>query len=120
MVSDQEPLRLGEVEDWAHGLPESFLYCREMGHNWLPYTAGRYKDGGFERVLRCGRCKTRKRQEISARGLLLGTRYEHPDGYLTHGMGPIVGEERGVLRLESMQRIVRKTEQKSERKAGGK
>lgn len=108
MVAEDEAERHGEVAEWAKDLPETFLYCREMGHNWLPYSAGRYKDGGFERTLRCSRCRTRKTQQITSRGLLMGTRYDHPDGYLTHGLGAIVGEERGLLRLESMTRIVAK------------
>ena len=42
----------GEVEVFAQDLPERFLHCREMNHNWRPYTVGRHKDGGYERVLR--------------------------------------------------------------------
>lgn len=99
---------LDEVIAFAHGLPERFLYCREMGHNWRPFSAGRHKDGGFERVLRCTRCKTKRFQGIDSRGLILASRYEHPDGYLTEGLGRIVGEGRGALRLESIKRIVAK------------
>ena len=99
---------VGDVQDFAQGLPERFLYCREMGHNWRPFSAGRYKDGGFERILRCSRCRTRRVQEISNRGVILANKYEHPEGYLHKGMGRIVGEGRGVLRLESIKRIVAK------------
>lgn len=101
---------VGAVEEFASGLPEKFLYCREMGHNWRPYSAGRFKDGGFERVLRCSRCRTRRVQNINSRGIVLTNQYVHPDGYLSHGLGRIVGEGRGVLRLESIKRIVAKGE----------
>lgn len=97
-----------DVQEFAEGLPEKFLYCREMGHNWRPYTAGRFKDGGFERVLRCSRCRTRRVQEISNKGVIVKNQYVHPEGYLSKGMGRIVGEGRGVLRLESIKRIVAK------------
>lgn len=96
---------LDSVREFADSLPERFLYCREMGHNWKPFSAGRYKDGGLERVLRCTRCRTRKYQGISSRGLITGSRYEHPEGYLTNGIGHIVGEGRGVLRLASIERF---------------
>jgi hypothetical protein len=101
---------LDDVRDFAQSLPERFLYCREMGHNWRPFSAGKYKDGGFERVLRCTRCRTKRFQEISNRGIIVGSRYEHPEGYLSNGLGRIVGEGRGALRLESIKRIVAKAE----------
>jgi len=82
-----------------------------MGHNWRPYTAARYKDGGFKRTLRCTRCRTLRHQEISRQGLIERSHYEHPEGYLSKGVGHIVGEGRGVLRLESMRRITAKTEE---------
>lgn len=101
---------LGDVAEFAEALPEKFLYCREMGHNWRPYSAGKYRDGGFERILRCSRCRTRRVQEINSRGVVLVNKYIHPEGYLHKGMGRIVGEGRGVLRLESIKRIVAKAE----------
>lgn len=97
---------VGEVEAFAQGLPERYLHCREMNHNWRPFTVGRYRDGGWERVLRCVRCKCKKVQHLDAAGMIVGTaKYEHPKGYLHEGMGRIVGEGRGVLRLESIARI---------------
>lgn len=99
---------LGDVAEFAESLPERFLYCREMGHNWRPFSAGRFKDGGFERILRCTRCRTRRIQEINSRGVVLVNRYEYADGYSSKGIGRIVGEGRGVLRLESIKRIVAK------------
>jgi hypothetical protein len=108
VVEDQHYAELEEVADFAEGLPERFLYCREMGHNWRPQSAGRYKDGGFSRILRCTRCKTERHQEISQRGVVLSNKYVHPEGYLHKGMGRIVGDGRGVLRLESIKRITKK------------
>lgn len=102
----------GEVADFAAELKETFLYCRELNHNWRPYTAGkrRAKDGGgFVRTLRCVRCKTLKHQEIDARGMIERSHYEHPEGYLHKGMGRIVGEGRGMLRLESLKRLTSKS-----------
>lgn len=108
-VDDHEyEANVADVAEFAEALPEKFLYCREMGHNWRPYTAGRFKDGGFERVLRCVRCRTRRVQVISSKGVVLRNQYVHPDGYLSQGIGRIVGEGRGVLRLESIKRIVAK------------
>lgn len=109
-----EGVTLGEVQEFAEMLPERFLYCREMGHNWRPYSAGHYKDGGgFERTLRCTRCRTRRVQVITDRGVVLKNRYEYPDGYSAPtGMGQAAraGEGRGLLRLESIRRIVAKQE----------
>lgn len=97
-----------EVAAFAEGLPEGFLYCRELGHNWRPHTAGKYKDGGFERTLKCPRCRTEKHQEITSWGVILRVHYTHPDGYLHKGMGRIVGDGRGMMRLESIKRTMAK------------
>lgn len=94
-----------DVEAFAKDLPDEFLLCRELGHNWLPYgIPGRYRDGGYQRVLRCNRCKTERHIEISNRGVVTASQYKHPDGYLLEGLGRIVGEGRGVLRLASITR----------------
>lgn len=96
----------GEVAEFAENLPEKFLHCREMNHNWRPYDVGRHKDGGWERTLRCVRCKTRKTQHLDQFGMIVGSaKYIHPEGYLHKGMGRIVGEGRGILRIESIKRI---------------
>jgi hypothetical protein len=99
-----------EIAAFAQDLPEEFLMCREMGHRWLPHDAEEFDDGSFMRILRCPRCKTRKVQDISRRGVIERTRYQHPDGYLHEGMGRIAGDGRGVLRLESIRRTITKVE----------
>lgn len=101
---------LDTVQEFAEELKETFLHCRELGHNWRPYTVGRHPDGGFERTLRCSRCRTKRVQSLSRTGMVLTNKYVHPAGYLLEGLGRIVGEGRGVLRLESMKRIIEKDE----------
>jgi hypothetical protein len=108
---DDKPLYADadEVRDFAETLPERFLHCRELNHNWRPYTVGSHPDGGYERVLRCTRCRTRKIQSLTTSGALMGgVKYIHPPGYLHEGFGRIVGEGRDALRLESIKRIVSK------------
>lgn len=105
-VNDDHLNNLGQVQDWAAELPEKFLHCREMGHNWRPLMAGKYKDGGYTRTLRCSRCRMRKTQELSSRGMVIGSpHYTPPEGYYTKGLGAITGEGRGLLRLASLSRI---------------
>lgn len=99
---------LDSVQEFAEGLKETFLHCRELGHNWRPYTVGRHPDGGFERVLRCSRCRTKRVQSITTRGIVMQNKYIHPEGYLLEGLGRIVGDGRGLLRLEAIKRIVEK------------
>jgi len=111
VADDVHYAELADVQDFAEGLKETFLHCRELGHNWRPYTAGSHPDGGFERVLRCTRCKTRRVQELSSRGMVMTNRYEYVEGYQHQGLGRIVGEGRGLLRLESLKRLVAKTEE---------
>lgn len=93
-----------EVRAWAETLPERFLECRDMNHSWRRFNVGRHKSGGFERTLRCSRCRSRKIQHVSDGGLILGSRYEHSDGYLAEGLGRLTGDSRGQLRLALMTR----------------
>lgn len=97
---------LGSVQEFAEGLKESFLHCRELGHNWKPWGAGRHPDGGWERSLRCTRCKTERHQTITPTGMVMSNKYVHPEGYLSEGLGRIVGEGRGLLRIEAIKRHV--------------
>lgn len=93
-----------DVEDFAQNLPDKFLFCREMGHNWRPFSAGRHADGGFVRILRCNRCKTERHQELSHRGSVTGNHYVYPEDYTVKGLGRIVGDGRDALRLVSLTR----------------
>lgn len=107
VVNDESLAHLKDVQAFAAELPASFLQCRELGHLWRPYRAGLHPDGGYERVLRCGRCRTRREQSLSVMGMVLTNKYVYPDGYQTeHGLGRIVGEGRGMLRLESIKRVL--------------
>lgn len=95
------------VEDFAAGLPEKHLLCRELGHNWRPWTAEYVKaQRCYERALRCTRCRAERWQTLSRSGEILSSRYVYPDGYVSHGMGRIVGEGRDALRLESLTRLM--------------
>lgn len=96
-----------DVREWAHGLSQSYLLCRELGHNWRPHTARWVtEDQCFERSLRCTRCKTERRQVLSSRGAVASSHYVYPDGYQTHQMGRIAGDSRDALRLESINRTL--------------
>lgn len=111
VVDDDHSAQLSDVKEFAKSLPEKYLHCRELGHLWRPFRAGRHPDGGFERVLRCSRCRTRREQSLSSTGMVLTNNYKHPEGYLTEGIGRIVGEGRGLLRLESIMRVLPDDEQ---------
>lgn len=94
-----------EVAEFASGLAISWLHCRELGHNWRPWTAAA-KNGGFERALRCTRCRTERWEILTSTGAKVRGHYVYPDGYLHEGLGRIVGDGRDVLRLESLSRAI--------------
>jgi hypothetical protein len=105
-----DALDLKTVQDFADKLPDTYLDCRSMQHRWTGHTAGRHEMGGYHVVLRCTRCTTRKHQDLNDRGMVLRTWYTYPDGYLTEGVGRLIGEARGVLRLTSVLRTITKIE----------
>lgn len=100
------------VANWSHGLPDSYIMCRDMGHTWRPFMARFSAEmNAYDRTLRCGRCKTERVQVIGMNGAILRGGYAYPDGYLSpNGSGRINGEGRGALRLESTLRLISKDE----------
>lgn len=107
-----------DVAEFAASLSESFLLCREMGHNWRPYTA-RWDDEHvvYDRIIRCSRCYTERHQTLSPRGHVLSSGYNYPDGYQSHGLGRLDGESRDQIRLESLLRAIDKPQPTKNRKA---
>lgn len=96
-----------DVRGFAHGLSESFLACRELGHNWRSRVVRWNGDRqGYDRTLRCTRCKTLREQVLTSFGAILSSRYVYPNGYQSDGLGRIVGDGRDALRLESLTRNV--------------
>jgi hypothetical protein len=96
------------VEEYIDGLKSTFLYCRELGHNWRPYTAQVSETADhYDRVLRCTRCRTERWQLISRRGAIVSSHYHYVEGYQSKGLGRIVGEARDALRVASITREVR-------------
>lgn len=79
-----------------------------MGHTWHPWRAFFVPKGNFyERSLRCGRCKTVRRQHLAMNGQVLSTAYEYADGYQApKGVGRLDTDARSVMRLTSTLRLL--------------
>jgi hypothetical protein len=107
LVSGSSYADSDEVRDFAAGLSDQFLLCRELGHQWRPFFA-RWdaEENAFQRTLKCSRCKTQRHQWLSYSGSVLGNYYEYAEGYTHKGLGRIVGEGRDHLRLESVTRLI--------------
>ena len=77
-------------------------------HSWEPYNARELKRGRvIERVLRCERCKTLKKQTLvikRGRAFLSAGRYSYPEGYLIKGMGHVTQDDRAKLRFRTITR----------------
>lgn len=96
-----------DVLGFLEELRTTFLYCRELGHNWKPWRATLHA-GTYERVLRCTRCRTERVQELTASGHLLSNHYRYADGYQSKGLGRLVGDDRDALRMTSLLRFTEK------------
>lgn len=97
-----------DVRSWSAGLPEEFIQCRDFGHLWRPYRA--HFDAAnncYERVIRCGRCRTERSQHVGLSGELLSGAYSYPAGYQAPaGSGRLDSGGRAELRLESTLRLM--------------
>jgi hypothetical protein len=96
-------------EDFAAGLSDRILRCRELGHQWRPHTAAWDATARvFDRTLRCSSCRTVRRQTLNSRGHVLSNAYTYPSGYLitaaTVTDHPGIGAFRDMFRLESLRR----------------
>lgn len=101
------------ADDFAAGLPDRFLRCRELGHVWRPHTATYDpSDSIYDRVLRCSSCRTTRHQVLNSHGHVLSNSYKYPDTYLATTL------ERGtysrdVFRLEALVRFIDSSNQKA-------
>lgn len=101
------------IEAWTDSLDDTFLLCRDVGHTWRPFRAA-IEDSYYWRVMRCGRCKTERVQYLTMSGHIASGHYVYPEGYLApKGSGPMYGDARDHLRLESVLRTISKDEHRS-------
>jgi hypothetical protein len=94
---------------FATGLSDKQLHCRELGHNWRPLTATYDRTAHvFDRRLRCPTCRTERVQMLSQRGEVLSNRYVYPKGYLAQSLSdhPGIGAMRATFRLEAVTRFL--------------
>jgi len=95
-----------DADTFAAGLSDRFLRCRELGHQWRPHAAAYDpKAGVYDRVLRCGGCRTTRHQVLNSRGHVISNHYRYPENYLAKNL------ERGsysrdVFRLEAVVRFI--------------
>ena len=85
---------------------DEHLECRDYMHSWKPYEAKEIQKGRVvERILRCERCKTLKRQTLvikRGRAFLSTGSYKYAEGYLIKGIGHITQEDKAKLRFRTI------------------
>jgi hypothetical protein len=72
--------------------------CRDIGHSWINHDGKVLSRRVFERTMRCVRCNTRRVQQLSHIGEILGSWYEYPDHYLIKGLGRLTTKQRSAFR----------------------
>jgi hypothetical protein len=104
----RKPEQGTDVELWAQTLPDAYLLCRDIGHEWEPYRAWLdHEVSGYRRILRCRRCKCDRSQILTMSGHTTSASYDYPDGYQApKGTGLLYGPDRDTLRLTSLLRLI--------------
>lgn len=88
-------------------LPDQFLPCREISHQWVPLSASWDDEARiYLRSLRCRICHTRKHQRLLPDGHIASSKMEYPDGYLVKGQGRMRTWQRDELRLRLVNRQI--------------
>lgn len=91
-------------ETFAASLPDKFLDCRELGHNWRRWTCEWNKETkSYDRALRCVVCKSVRNLVCDDSGDVVKSSYDYKPGYLA--VNVIKGTtSRSVFRLEGITR----------------
>ena len=92
-------------EQFAAGLSDRLLHCRELGHTWRPSTVQWDPQArSYDRRLLCRNCRTVRIQLLDRSGHVLSNRYQYPDGYLAQNVARGVG--RDAFRVEAVVRFL--------------
>lgn len=107
-----------DVRQLSQELSEAFLHCRDYGHQWRMANAERHGRGSRvirTRTMYCPSCKYNKYQTFDSRGIMVEEKVDYPEGYLIKGLGRITGDTKGLIRIESIDRLIEKTEAKAKK-----
>jgi hypothetical protein len=97
---------VADIEEFAHGLTDKTLHCRELGHVWRPLSVSFDRTANaYDRRLRCTSCRTVRVQVITERGHTVSNRYIYADGYLATDV-KIGRGDRDAFRRESLHRFL--------------
>jgi hypothetical protein len=96
------------VEEHVAAMAIEHIQCRDFGHSWRPFSARIVPAMHMIREeLRCARCTTIRVRDLGMRGQLLASSYDYVDGYTRQGMGRLTGTDRDLIRLASVQHLLK-------------
>lgn len=110
--SKRQPVKFADVKEVrkaARSMEDPHVHCRTMGHVWAHRTVEHVKEG-FLQVLGCKTCTTTKEQIINRRGEILSSKTIYAEGYVIKGLGRLRADTKDVLRLESLKRYLKETD----------
>jgi hypothetical protein len=94
-----------DATEFAQGLADKYLHCRELGHVWKDNTVQwDPKAKAYDRSLVCRNCGMIRRQVLNRGGHVLSNSYKYPPGYLATDVQDRTSLSRDVFRLESITR----------------
>lgn len=96
------------LDDWLDTIPDEFVNCRDLRHQWT--TVGTWALGhGFRgRMLSCLRCGVRKEQVIDKTARIVVNRMtNYPDDYKKPGDAPAGRIPSTVIRDQAVRRSIR-------------
>jgi hypothetical protein len=90
-------------------MSDAHLHCRDYGHSWRPFAAAYVAaQRAYEQTLRCVRCRTLRHRVLDSHGQVVSSGYTYAEHYLVKGMGRLVGEDRGLIRIASVRADIEK------------
>lgn len=95
-----------DVEAKASEWNTKQLNCRTYGHHWTPLRAHHYTRERYIRVEHlCDSCHSERVTEMSERGHVFASWINYAEGYLSQGIGRIVGDAKDLVRLTAVTRM---------------
>lgn len=98
---------LDAVAEFAAGLQETFLFCRDEGHSWDRKTSAVSRVGDrLYQSMDCQYCETMRVRIFDTSTMeYVGSRYQYPQDYRSPGLGRLDRSGRSTLRREKFRRM---------------
>lgn len=95
------------AQELIAGSDREFLICRTLGHKFNEATSRVTRSAGrFRWSMDCSRCGASRTKILSLNGRIVGSTYNYPKGYKSHGIGRLDARGMAKIRIHVITRVI--------------